>query len=193
MRRRPHFCPSYEEHYTTLRLPLFHAKKSADTSPHEGLSEEDLRPAYSRLTKFVRHAINEIFEARGQSVVFTNFVFQSMVGGMLETKGLVAAFACDDTPVSSGEEPLSPKGGAIIEFERLEVEPRSNRGTRVVTASLDMSNAIPKGPVHRLGLLAEGKSLCLFAIENPLDLSGLDTFRFELEYHFTSLDTPKWT
>lgn len=179
--------------YINLRLPLFHAKKSADTLPHEGLSEADLMPAYARLTRLVRHAINELLQLRGQSGEFTNYVFQTGIESLMQTKELFAAFSCDDTPLSIDEEPFSPQGKATIKFEDLQAEPSSNNRKRLVTAKLGLTESTPKGPIHRLGLLTGEKPLLLSTIENALDLDGIDIFQFEIEFSFINGNMPKWT
>jgi hypothetical protein len=182
-----------EDQYTKLRLPLFHAKKSADTLPHEGLLEEDLTPAYSSITTLVRHALNEMLQYRGQSGQVSNFLFQAGIDTLLAKKGLIAAFTADNTPVMSGDEVLSPRGDPIVEFDTLGAEPRSNKQNRLIMASVSVTERISKNPVHRLGLVAEDKVLILGGIENPLLLDQIGTFRFELEFSLINRNMPRWT
>ncbi|MGB3810832.1 MAG: hypothetical protein WA943_12110 [Parvibaculum sp.] len=182
-----------DSQYAQFRLPLFHAKKSSLTLPHEGLLEEDIAAAYSRLTRLVRESLNVFFNSQGQSGAIPYTAFQGSITQALKKAPLTVAFSPDDSPMDIDGELFSPRGLSVIEFEKWEAEPESNTDTRLITATLGIKDKTPKGPVHRLGLLRSGMPLVLSKLDEPIDLDGIDVFRLELLLKLVNLNTPKWT
>lgn len=181
-----------ESQYAKVRLPLFHAKKSSVTLPHEGLDEEAVVGAYSRLVRLVRNGLNEFYSMRGQSAVLTNYVFQTTLTKIFQNENLRVAYCQDDTPFDENDDRFSPKNLAFISFDKMEFEPETNSSSRLLSASVALTPGMPKSSIYRIGLIEGMKHKVCSVINTPINLEGIDEFRFELMFSFVNLNTPKW-
>lgn len=181
-----------DSQYSQIRLPLFHAKKSSGSSPHEGLLESDVVAAYSRLTRLVRATLNEYFGMGGQSAVFTNYAFQIGLDAIATLPGLSFAMSLDDAPVDPSEESFSPNDLPVVLFDSLDILPSSNSPTRTFMGQLKIPTDFPSGLYHRIGLIFDSGPMAIALVEQGLDFRATDEFRIELVYLFENLNAPKW-
>jgi len=178
--------------YSSVRLPLFHSKRSSLTLPHEGLEEKTVAIAYSSLTRLCRDALNEFFKLGGQSGVVTNFAFQRGLTGLFEE---MPEFVCSEDPsaVDPAERTFTPRGFPVHRFPHLELEAPSNSGERSIIATLPLDDELRRLNVRRVGLVNKGTPGVVGVIDNPLSLARVDKFRCVIAFKFINRNTPRGT
>lgn len=178
--------------YTLFRLPLFHAKKSSMTLPHEGLSEKDVAGAYGRLTRAVREGLTKFFGFSGQAGAITHAFFQDGLTRMFEKEDVIVVFSSNNGICGSKEHMFSSGSPNTTEFDRLEIEPASKSDTRLVTALLDLKEGTSRGPIYNLGVRHGDETWVYAMLDTPLSLEGISVFRVEMEFRLTNLNWPRW-
>jgi hypothetical protein len=176
--------------YGNVRLRLFHAKKSSQTQPHEGIPEADVARAYSDLTRFCREVLNQCYGLGGQSGVMTNVWFQNTVQANLAS-GVEFACSEDPSPFDPAQTKFCPQGFPSYSLHELNIDYPPASGTVRLIAALDLNDELRKLAIRRVGAVKGDTAVAVSAFDSELLLTGLDRFRCIMKLTLRNLNTPR--